>query len=60
IQTDASINQGDSGGALFNMQGQVIGIDSAIETGSDASAGSVGVGFAIAINDAKAFISANS
>ncbi|HEY1488863.1 MAG TPA: trypsin-like peptidase domain-containing protein [Micromonosporaceae bacterium] len=60
IQTDASINEGDSGGALFNMQGQVIGIDSAIATGSGGSSGSVGVGFAIAINDAKAFIAANS
>jgi putative serine protease PepD len=60
IQTDASINQGDSGGALFNMQGQVIGIDSAIATASDGSAGSVGVGFAIAINDAGAFIRANT
>jgi S1-C subfamily serine protease len=42
------------------MQGQVIGIDSAIATGSDGSTGSVGVGFAIAINDAAAFIKANS
>ena len=60
IQTDAAINQGDSGGALFNTQGQVIGIDSAIATASDGSTGSVGIGFAIAINDAKAFITANS
>ena len=59
IQTDASINQGDSGGALFNMAGEVIGIDSAIATGSSGSTGSVGVGFAIAINDAKTFINAN-
>ncbi len=60
IQTDAAINQGDSGGALFNMQGQVIGIDSAIATGDSGSSGSVGIGFAIAINDAKAFINANT
>jgi putative serine protease PepD len=59
IQTDASINQGDSGGALFNTAGQVIGIDSAIATGQGDSSGSVGVGFAIAINDAKTFINAN-
>jgi putative serine protease PepD len=59
IQTDASINEGDSGGALFNMAGEVIGIDSAIATASDGSSGSVGVGFAIAINDAKTFINAN-
>ena len=60
IQTDAAINEGDSGGALFNLQGQVIGIDSAIATASDGSSGSVGIGFAIAINDAKSFISANT
>ena len=60
IQTDAAINQGDSGGALFNMQGQVIGIDSAIATGDSGSTGSVGIGFAIAINDAQAFIKANA
>ena len=60
IQTDAAINQGDSGGALFNMQGQVIGIDSAIATASDGSSGSVGIGFAIASNDAQTFIKANS
>jgi putative serine protease PepD len=59
IQTDASINQGDSGGALFNTAGQVIGIDSAIATADGGSSGSVGVGFAIAINDAKQFINQN-
>ena len=41
------------------MAGEVIGIDSAIATGSSGSTGSVGVGFAIAINDAKTFINAN-
>jgi putative serine protease PepD len=56
IQTDASINEGDSGGALFNMAGQVIGIDSAIATASDTSSGSVGIGFAIASNDVVAFV----
>jgi putative serine protease PepD len=56
IQTDAAINQGDSGGALFNTAGQVVGIDSAIATGSDSSTGSVGIGFAIASNDVTAFI----
>ncbi len=56
IQTDAAINQGDSGGALFNMSGQVIGIDTAIATASSDSAGSVGIGFAIASNDVTEFI----
>jgi putative serine protease PepD len=60
IQTDAAINEGDSGGALFNMQGQVVGIDSAIATATDGSSGSVGIGFAIAINDASSFIADNT
>ena len=59
IQTDAPINPGNSGGPLINLQGQVIGIDSAIasdsESGGDGSsqAGSIGLGFAIPINQAK-------
>ena len=44
IQTDASINRGNSGGPMFNMDGQVIGINTAIFT---PTGGSVGVGFAI-------------
>ena len=44
IQTDASINKGNSGGPMFNMDGDVIGINSAIFS---PSGGSVGIGFAI-------------
>ncbi len=46
IQTDASINVGNSGGALINRQGQLIGINTAI-VGSGKNGGSVGIGFAI-------------
>ena len=56
IQTDASTNQGDSGGALFNVAGQVVGINSAIATASDGGTGSVGIGFAISSNTAAKFI----
>ncbi len=45
IQTDASINHGNSGGPLLNNQGQIIGINSAILSPSDT--GSIGIGFAI-------------
>lgn len=50
IQTDAPINHGNSGGPLFNMKGQVIGIDTAIFS---PTSGSVGIGFAIPANDAQ-------
>mgnify|MGYP000574665751 FL=1 len=50
IQTDASINQGNSGGPLFNMSGEVLGINTAIFSNSG---GSVGIGFAIPANFAK-------
>jgi S1-C subfamily serine protease len=52
IQTDAAINHGNSGGPLLNGFGQVIGVNSQIETGSSAS-GNVGVGFAIPSNTVK-------
>jgi S1-C subfamily serine protease len=54
IQTDAPINPGNSGGALLNTQGQVIGINDAIES---PIAGNVGVGFAIPVNVVKQMLS---
>jgi len=50
IQTDASINRGNSGGPLFNTNGEVIGINTAIIS---QSGGSIGLGFAIPSNSAK-------
>ena len=51
IQTDASINQGNSGGPLFNLKGQVIGINTAII--APGQSGSIGIGFAIPANAAS-------
>jgi putative serine protease PepD len=59
IQTDASINPGNSGGPLLDMNGDVIGINSAIYSPTSAGAsqgGSIGLGFAIPINQAKTII----
>ncbi|MGH6937631.1 DegQ family serine endoprotease [Hypericibacter sp.] len=53
LQIDASINQGNSGGPTFNMNGQVVGINAAIAT---PNGGSVGIGFAIPSNLAKPVI----
>ncbi|MEU8775164.1 trypsin-like peptidase domain-containing protein [Streptomyces sp. NPDC048606] len=56
IQTDASLNPGNSGGALVNMAGEIVGMPSAIYSpaADGASAGSVGLGFAIPVNTIKA------
>ncbi|MEV5161378.1 trypsin-like peptidase domain-containing protein [Streptomyces sp. NPDC053728] len=61
LQTDASLNPGNSGGALINMNGEIIGINSAMyspssasSSGSSEAAGSVGLGFAIPIDTVKA------
>lgn len=53
IQTDASINRGNSGGPMFNLKGEVIGINTAIFS---PSGGSVGIGFAIPANLARPII----
>jgi putative serine protease PepD len=59
IQTDAPLNPGNSGGALINMAGQIIGINSAMYSPSSSSSlsssqpGSIGLGFAIPINTVK-------
>jgi putative serine protease PepD len=57
IQTDAAINPGNSGGALVNMNGELVGVNSAIATlggdSADAQSGSIGLGFAIPIDQAK-------
>ena len=53
IQTDAAINEGNSGGPLLNALGQVIGINTAISTGNTGEQGNIGIGFAIPIDTVK-------
>ncbi|NEO85748.1 MAG: trypsin-like serine protease [Spirulina sp. SIO3F2] len=56
LQTDAAINQGNSGGPLLNSQGDLIGVNKAIVT---PSRGNVGIGFATPVGGVQAFLSQN-
>ncbi len=59
LQTDAAINPGNSGGPLFNAAGQVIGVNSQIETSGSSNggeSGNVGIGFAIPSNTVKSVV----
>ena len=57
IQTDAAINSGNSGGPLFNMKGEVVGITTAKYSGSSASGASIeSIGFAIPIDDVSGMV----
>jgi len=55
IQTDAAINEGNSGGPMFNGNGEVVGVNSALQT-AGTSTGNIGIGLALPINDAKAIV----
>ncbi|PWT82803.1 MAG: hypothetical protein C5B57_08070 [Blastocatellia bacterium] len=55
LQTDASINPGNSGGPLINVQGEVVGVNSAILSG-EGGGGNIGIGFAVPINTVKTLL----
>ncbi|MFA6287340.1 MAG: trypsin-like peptidase domain-containing protein [Opitutaceae bacterium] len=56
IQTDASINMGNSGGALIDTKGRLVGINSAIVSAPNGSRGNIGIGFAIPVNMAASIM----
>lgn len=56
IQTDAALNPGNSGGALADLKGRVVGINAAMYTPKPGDAGSVGLGFAVPVNSVKAVL----
>jgi serine protease Do len=58
IQTDAAINVGNSGGPLVNIDGEVVGMNTAIAAGSDGNTGNIGIGFAIPSNVVKREVAA--
>jgi S1-C subfamily serine protease len=53
IQTDASINSGNSGGPLIAANGRVIGVNTAIATGNTGARGNIGIGFAVPVNTVR-------
>lgn len=56
IQTDAPINKGNSGGPLINARGEVIGVNTQIDTGDTGVQGNVGIGFAVPSNTVKSVV----
>jgi S1-C subfamily serine protease len=57
IQTDASINSGNSGGPLIAANGSVIGVNTAIATGNTGTRGNIGIGFAVPMNTVRNVVS---
>jgi S1-C subfamily serine protease len=57
IQTDASINSGNSGGPLIAANGSVIGVNTAIATGNTGAQGNIGIGFAVPLNTVRNVVS---